>query len=32
MVYNLGHMIEGAIAHYQATGKKELPRYCHKIR
>lgn len=22
--YNLGHMIEGAIAHYQATGKKNF--------
>jgi DUF1680 family protein len=20
-LYNLGHMVEGAIAHYQATGK-----------
>ena len=22
--YNLGHMVEGAIAHYQATGKKNF--------
>lgn len=22
--YNLGHMVEGAIAHYQATGKRNF--------
>ena len=22
--YNLGHMVEGAIAHYQATGQQNL--------
>ena len=30
-LYNLGHMLEGAIAHYQATGKTQLFKYSQSI-